>query len=120
MKREDDYAARSAHLKQMDDEALKAYFWELAEKVMDPLLEMGYQNTSPSIERSVLLRMGFSSVEVKPIVEGALAHDLLGHGAGNLVYRLAKAKGMPIRQAGLALARGECWEDTKALFKEAQ
>ena len=116
-RRDDDYAKRSAHLKKMDDEQLKAYFWELAEKVVDPLLQMGRDYTSPSIERSVLLRMGFSSLEVKPIVDGALANNLLGHGAGNIVYKLAKSKNMEIREAGMALAEGKLWDDAEALFK---
>lgn len=119
-RREDDFAKRSAHLKGMDDEQLKAYFWELAEKVVDPLLQLGRENTTPSIERSVLLRMGFSSLEVKPIVDGALANNLLGHGAGNIVYRLSREKGMDLREAGLALSRGEMWDEAAALFKEVQ
>ena len=58
MKRQDDFESRRAHLKGMSDEELKNYFWQLAQQVVDPLLELGYKNTSPAIERSVLLRMG--------------------------------------------------------------
>ena len=119
MKREDDYLQRREHLKDMNDEELKEYFWSLAEKAVEPLLALGYENTTPSIERSVLLRMGFSSAEVKPIVEGAVNAGLLGHGAGNIVYRLAKAKGMDIREAGLKLAEGQLWDEAKAEFKGA-
>jgi D-ornithine 4,5-aminomutase subunit alpha len=104
----------------MDDEQLKAHFWSLAQRVVEPLLKMGQEYTSPSIERSVLLRMGFSSVEVKPIVEGALQRNLLGHGAGNIVYRLAKSGNTGIREAGLALSRGERWEEAAALFGGAK
>ena len=117
MKRDDDFLTRREHLAQLDDEQLKARFWELAEQVVDPLLKMGYENTSPSVERSILLRMGFSSIEAKPIVEGALEHNLLGHGAGNVIYRLSKDKGLSIREAGLALAEGKMWDDAVALFK---
>ena len=120
MKREDDYQQRRGHLAAMDDAALKAHFWKLAEQVVDPLLKMGHEYTSPSIERSVLLRMGFSSIEVKPIVDGALQRSLLGHGAGNIVYRLSKAKNMGIREAGLALAQGNLWDEAEALFKGAK
>jgi len=120
MKRADDYGKRREHLKTMDDERLKTYFWELADRVVEPLLKMGREYTSPSIERSVLLRMGFSSAEVKPIVDTAMQKTLLGHGAGNIVYRLAKAKGMEIREAGLALAAGELWDEAEALFREAK
>ena len=71
MKRNDDFETRRAHLAGMSDDELKAYFWELAGRLTEPLLKMGREYTSPSIERSVLLRMGFSSLEVKPIVDRA-------------------------------------------------
>ncbi|MCL2621337.1 MAG: ornithine aminomutase subunit alpha, partial [Defluviitaleaceae bacterium] len=98
------------------DQELKDKFWKLTEQVVDPLLKLGYENTTPAIERSVLLRMGFSSLEVKPIVDGALERNLLGHGAGHIVYKLAKHKNIPIREAGLALADGRYWDETVALF----
>jgi len=120
MKREDDYLNRRKHLESKSDEQLRTYFWELAERVVDPLLKMGHEYTSPSIERSVLLRMGFSSAEVKPIVDEAMQRGLLCHGAGNVVYRLAKEKGMSIRDAGLALVSGKMWDDASALFGEAK
>ena len=63
MKRADDFESRREHLRNMSDEELKNYFWQLAQQVVDPLLEYGRTHTSPSIERSVLLRMGFSSLE---------------------------------------------------------
>lgn len=118
MKHTDDYAAGSAHLKGLSDEQLRERFWALTGQIVDPLLKLGYENTSPAIERSVLLRMGFSSIEVKPIVDGALERGLLGHGAGNIVYKLANSKGVSIRDAGLALSRGELWDDAAALFTE--
>ena len=117
MKRQDDFESRRAHLKGMSDEELKAYFSKLAQQVVDPLLELGYKNTSPAIERSVLLRMGFSSLEAKPMVEQAIAHNLISHGVGNVVYRLHKSTGMSIRDAGTALARGELWDQAEKLFE---
>lgn len=120
IKRDDNYVERSAHLIHMSDEQLRKYFWDLAERIVDPLLKIGYENTSPSIERSVLLRMGFSSVEVKPIVEEAIQNNLLGHGAGHIVYKIAQHKGLSIREAGLKLSRGELWEDAVALFREVR
>ena len=63
MKRDDDFKDRHQHLKDLTDEQLEARFWELANKLVDPLLQMGKEYTSPAIERSVLLRMGFSSIE---------------------------------------------------------
>lgn len=53
---------------------------------------MGYEYTSPAVERSVLLRMGFSSIEAKAIVDGCIEHNLIAHGAGNVIYRLAKRR----------------------------
>ena len=117
MKREDDYKDRHQHLKDLTDEQLEQRFWELANKLVDPLLEMGKEYTSPAIERSVLLRMGFSSIEAKAIVDGCVERSLMCYGAGNVVYRLAKAKGMEIRPAGLALVSGELWDEAADLFK---
>ncbi len=117
MKRIDDFESRRAHLSAMSDEELKAYFWSLAQQVVDPLLEYGRTHTSPSVERSVLLRMGFSSLEAKPMVDNAISHDLIGHGVGNIVYKLAKAENLSIREAGVKLSQGELWEKAEALFK---
>lgn len=117
MRREDDFAQRRAHLADLSDAQLQARFWELANAAVKPLLELGYENTSPSIERSVLLRMGFSSLEAKPIVDIALEKGLLCHGAGHLVYRYAKHAGLDIRGAGLALAAGKDWDAVDKLFE---
>ncbi len=116
MKRNDDYIERRAHLADLTDEQLEARFWELANKLVDPLLEMGYEYTSPAVERSVLLRMGFSSLEAKAIVEGCIKHDIISHGAGHVVYRLSKAEGMELRDAGVALAEGKLWDRAESLF----
>lgn len=116
MKRSDDFEARRAHLAGLSDDELKERFWQLTEQIVDPLVELGKNNTSPSIERSVLLRMGFSSLEAKPIVDYALQHSLLGHGAGNIVYRLSQQKNTSIRETGLKLAGGEWWDEAAALF----
>ena len=116
MKRADDSESRRQHLKDLTEEQLEARFWELAEKIVDPLVELAYKNTSPSIERSVLLRMGFSSLEASAIVEGAIVRGLLGKGAGHLVYRLAKDYNMEIREAGLKLADGQMWEEVVNIF----
>ncbi|MBQ9949916.1 MAG: ornithine aminomutase subunit alpha [Clostridia bacterium] len=119
MKRTDDYEQRRAHLANLTDEQLKERFWQLAEQLTQPLLDMGYEYTSPAVERSVLLRMGFSSIEAKAIVDGCMEHSLMEHGAGNVVYKLAKTNNMQIREAGLALCSGKLWSDAEKLFKEA-
>ena len=117
MKRDDDFNTRREHLKGLSDAELETRFWSLIEELIDPLLKLGYENTTPAIERSVLLRMGFSSIEAKAIVEGCVERSLMCYGAGNVVYRLAKAQNMDIREAGLALVEGRLWDEAADLFK---
>ncbi|MEG1548241.1 MAG: ornithine aminomutase subunit alpha [Clostridia bacterium] len=117
MKRNDDFESRRAHLKGLSDAQLEQRFWALAKELTDPMLKLGYENTSPAIERSVLLRMGFSSIEAKAIVDACMEHSLMSHGAGNVVYRLAKAQNTGIREAGLMLADNKCFEQAEKLFK---
>ncbi len=116
MKRADDFESRRQNLAGLTDEELKARFWDLAEKIVDPLLELGRTHTTPAVERSVLLRMGFSSLEVKPIVEGVMAKGLMKKGAGNVVWRLSKKLGISVREAGLALSQGQHWDVVDTLF----
>ena len=108
--RPDDLEARRSHLHRLSDEELHARFWSLADEIVRPLIEEARTHTTPSIERSVLLRMGFSSVEAKMLVEQMRRRSLLGHGAGGLVLRLAQQKGIPVREAGAALLAGRDWE----------
>lgn len=103
----DDFETRREHLKNLSDQELKAYFLELADKIVDPLLDLAYKNTSKSIERSILLRMGFSSIEAKAIVDKLNENNLLRKGSGQCVYLVAKKYGMDIRKAGLLLQNGE-------------
>lgn len=120
MKRQDDFASRRAHLKGLSDEALHERFWALAGELTKPLLDMGRSYTSPSIERSVLLRMGFSSAEAKAIVDGCLERELLGHGAGHVVYKASQVSGKSIREAGLALIAGEGWDGLAEGFSKEE
>lgn len=106
-----------AHLVDLSDEELKVRFWQLAEEMVEPLLDMGRKYTSPSIERSILLRMGFSSVEATKIVEQVLARNLMGKGAGHIVYRIAQENKMDVRQAGLKLYNDELWDQVDQIFK---
>ncbi|MFA7662140.1 MAG: D-ornithine 4,5-aminomutase subunit OraS, partial [Anaerovoracaceae bacterium] len=62
MKREDDFEVRRMHIANLTDEELYDRFWALTQQVVEPLLELGRKNTTPSIERAVLLRMGISSL----------------------------------------------------------
>lgn len=117
--RKDDYLERRKHLADLTEEQLKERFWELAGELVDPIVDLAKKNTSPSIERSVLLRMGFSSIEAKAIVDGVLDRGLMGKGAGHIVYRLAKDYDLDIREAGLKLAEGEMWDEALSIFKGA-
>ncbi len=118
MIREDDFQERRKHIAHLSDEELYEKFWELTAQVVDPLLELGRNNTTPSVERAVLLRMGISSLDTQKIVQGCMDNGLMGHGAGHVVYKISKAKDISIKEAGSALAEGNFWEDAVALFKK--
>jgi D-ornithine 4,5-aminomutase subunit alpha len=117
MKRQDDFAERRKQIAGLSDKELYDRFWDLTTQVVSPLLELGRKNTTPSVERSVLLRMGISSLDTKPIVEGCMDRGLMGKGAGNVVYKLAKAKGISIKEAGEMLAKGDAWDEAVAQFR---
>ena len=118
MKREDDFQKRREHIANLTDQELYDRFWELTEQVVAPLLELGKKNTTPSVERAVLLRMGVSSLDTQKIVEGCMDRGLMGHGAGHVVYKVSKAKDISIREASEKLAAGEYWDDAVALFRK--
>jgi D-ornithine 4,5-aminomutase subunit alpha len=109
--RPDDFATRRAHLQGLSDEALHERFWDLVERIVAPLIAEARTHTTPAIERSVLLRMGFSSSEAAALVAGMASRGLLGRGAGRLVLELAMAKHIGVRQAGAALLDGCHWEE---------
>ena len=70
MRRDNDFEQRRQHIANLTDQELYDRFWELTAQVVDPLLELGRKNTTPSVERAVLLRMGVSSLDTQKIVEG--------------------------------------------------
>lgn len=113
-----DFSERRKHLEKMNDQELYDYFWELADKVVEPMLEAGKVYTTPSVERSVLLRMGFNSIEAGAIVDGVISHNLLGKGAGHVVWRLSQKLDKSVLETGEALARGEHWDEVPDLFGE--
>lgn len=109
--RPDDFEQRREKLQSMSDEELHHHFWHLVEKIVEPLIDEARTHTTPAIERSILLRMGFSSIEANKLVEKMLECNLLGHGAGRLVLELAKAKQLSIREAGASLLSDQYWEE---------
>ena len=88
MAREDTYLEIRGHLAELTDEELEARFWELAQRVVDPMVELARTHTSPSIERSVLMRMGVELADL--------------HGCGRRV-REARPAGARRRPRGAAL-----------------
>ncbi len=118
MKRADDFEERRKHIADLSDEELYKRFWELTDQVVAPLLQLGYENTTPSVERSVLLRMGISSLQTQKIVNQTMDHGLMGKGAGHCVYKLSQLKGIGIREAGDLLAEGEGWDLVVDSFKK--
>jgi D-ornithine 4,5-aminomutase subunit alpha len=109
MERKDDFAERRKRLALLSDEELRRRFWDLTAQVVDPLLDLGRKNTTPSIERSVLLRMGIASTDCKTIVDGCIDRGLMGKGAGHVVFKLARAKNISIKEAAALLISGEGW-----------
>ncbi len=113
MKREDDFQTRRKHLENLTNEELHNKFWSLLEETVDPLLEVARTHTSPSVERSVLLRMGFSSIEAKPLVEMAIDRELISKGVGHCIYKVSKENDLSIRDAGLEMLEGKYWDSLK-------
>ncbi|MGE5529845.1 MAG: ornithine aminomutase subunit alpha [Patescibacteria group bacterium] len=113
MPREDDFTTRRLPLASLSDEELKERFWHLAAELVSPLVELARTHTTPSIERSVLLRMGFSSLEAQAITARCVERGLLGKGAGAVVWRYARAKGLPYLEAGRMLAAGKGWDEAE-------
>jgi D-ornithine 4,5-aminomutase subunit alpha len=109
--RPDDFATRRAHLRGLSDAELQARFWTLAERLVAPLVEEARTHTTPAIERSVLLRMGFTGAEAKTLVDGIARRGRLGEGAGRLLLELARRRGAAVREVGEALLAGRLWEE---------
>ncbi|MGI6486689.1 MAG: ornithine aminomutase [Thermoanaerobacterales bacterium] len=117
MHRNDDFKIRRSHLENLTEEELEKRFWYLTEKIIDPIIELARTHTSPSIERSVLLRMGFDSLTAKEIVNRCVANGLLGKGAGHIVLKFSLLKKISLKEAGEMLARGKGWDVIDSALK---
>lgn len=117
MKRIDDFNERRQHLANLSEEELFNRFWELTEKIVEPLVDIAYKNTSPAIERSVLLRMGFSSIEADNIVKYGLKWGLLGYGMGYAVLCLGENNKIDYKEAGSLLSIGQGWETVNRILR---
>jgi len=118
--REDTFRQAREHLADLTDEQLEARFWELAQQVVDPLVELASTHTSPSIERSVLMRMGVDSLTCMAVVSECEKRDLLGHGAGNVVLYSSQEWGCSAPKAAKRLAGGAGWDNVETKWGGAR
>jgi D-ornithine 4,5-aminomutase subunit alpha len=117
MVREDTFEHAHIYLSGLTDEELKVRFWDLTQEIVDPLVELARTHTSPSIERSVLMRMGIDSQTCVAVVGECETRGLLGHGAGHVVLVVMQALDIDAPAAARQLADGTAaaWDvvDTK-------
>jgi len=113
----DKFQTEMQKLEQLSDEQLNEKFWQKAEEIVEPLISLAQTHTSPSIERSVLLRMGFNSLEAKTIVEGIFERELLGKGAGNILLTMAKESEQDYLTYGKQLVQGSHWDEIENRYK---
>ncbi len=97
------FEERQKELHALSDEELKERFWQLCNQVVDPIVDLAKTHTSPSIERSVLLRMGIDSITAHGVVDRVREAGLLGKGAGHVVLKVAQKTGLDIRGAASAI-----------------
>lgn len=114
MVRPDTYGEVRKHLAGLDDVQLEARFWELSQRCVDPLVELARTHTSPSIERSVLMRMGVDSRTCMAVVAECGKRGLLGHGAGHVVWVCMRAWDSSAPEAAERLAGGDGWDLVEA------
>jgi len=97
------FEKRQAELKKLSDAELKQRFWQLCDQVVAPVAELAKTHTSPSIERSVLLRMGIDSVSTHAVVTRVLEAGLLGKGAGQVLVKVSRKTGKDLRASAQAI-----------------
>lgn len=105
-----DYDTRKRALDNLSDDELYTHFWQLTDQIVQPLVDYAERHTTPSIERSVLLRMGFSSLQAQAFVERCIAANCLGHGAGALIIRAARHYGVDYQSALARLMEEPDWQ----------
>jgi D-ornithine 4,5-aminomutase subunit alpha len=110
MAREDTFAQVRGHLDGVSDAELEARFWALTQQIVEPLVELARTHTSPSIERSVLMRMGLDSRTCMAVVSECEKRGLLGHGAGHVVLHCSTTWQTTVPEAAAKLAAGIGWE----------
>ena len=98
------FEERRERYQHMSDEELKAHFWDLCDQIVAPIVDLARTHTSPSIERSVLLRMGIDSLSAHGVVDRVHQAGLMGKGAGHVLLRVAEKQGFDdVREAAAAI-----------------
>lgn len=120
MAREDTFHEARSHLASLSDTELEALFWELSRRCVAPMVDLAATHTSPSIERSVLMRMGVDSRTCMAVVAECETRGLLGHGAGHVVLVCMAEWGCDAPTAAARLAAGEGWEIAAAKWGAAR
>lgn len=120
MVRPDTFHEVRAHLADLTDEQLETRFWELSRETVAPLVELARTHTSPSIERSVLMRMGIASPVAVAVVAECEKRGLLAHGAGHVVLVCMQAWGEDAPTTAERLASGEGWDVPEAKWEAAR
>lgn len=116
-RKEDTFLEDRKHLESLSDQEIYDKFWALTQEIIDPLLDLAENNTTPSVERSILLRLGFSSIEAGLLVEKVMDYSLMSKGAGHVVYIASKENNVSIKEAGLGLIEGKYWDSVTNFFK---
>lgn len=93
------FEERQKELSKLSDEELKNRFWQLCDDLVEPIVDLARTHTSPSIERSVLLRMGIDSITAHGVVDRVLEAGLLAKGAGHVVLKVSQQQSVDIRTA---------------------
>jgi D-ornithine 4,5-aminomutase subunit alpha len=112
------FEERREKYQHLSDEELKAHFWDLCHQIVAPIVDLARTHTSPSIERSVLLRMGIDSLTAHGVVDRVYQAGLLGKGAGHVLLRLAEKQGGDLRAAADAIMADK--DVLEGLFGEVQ
>ena len=103
----ENFEQRRKELEKLNDSELKTRFWELCNQLVDPIVDLARTHTSPSIERSVLLRMGIDSITAHGVVDRVLEAGLLGKGAGHAVLKVSKKINCTIPEAAAAIIKNK-------------
>ncbi len=120
MVRPDTFQEVRKHLARLSDAELETHFWNLAYECVQPIVELARTHTSPSIERSVLMRMGIDSLTCQSVVAECEKRGLLGRGAGHVVLVCMWEWDCDAVEAAARLARGDGWEIAEAKWGGAR